>query len=153
MEQQYLRSFNVMQLKKIEKVREKYGPDPFQSFWNELERVLKCKQQTSNEWKRMEKDAVVLGDVGSQSIGEFYYKHTVHKFSYLYVASQGLAIGMHGHNEPANRGKQIRKVKEWYIFPDGIIHFCDKDEKHQLVNSFGYPIYVLSVKVCKKGTR
>ena len=151
MRQQDLRPFNMARLKDIQKVRGMY--DPFQSFWDELEIVLKCKHPKSNEWERMDNDDVVLGEVWSQSIGQIYYKHTVHKFSYLCVVSQGLAIGMHGHNEPANGGKQIRKIKEWYVFPDGMIYFCDKGEEHRLFNKYDHPIYVLSVKICSNGTR
>lgn len=151
MRQQDLRPFNKARLKEIQKVRGIY--DPVQSFWDELEIVLKCKHPKSNEWERLDNDDVVLGEVWSQSIGQIYYKHTVHKFSYLCVASQGLAIGTHGHNEPANGGKQIRKIKEWYIFPDGMIYFCDKDGEHGLFNKYDHPIYVLSVKICSNGTR
>lgn len=147
-----LRPFNMARLKEIRKVRGRRR-DSFQSIWDELEMVLKCKHPKSNEWERMDNDDVVLGEVWSQHIGEFYYKHTVHRFTYLYVESQGLAIGKHGHNEPANGGKQVRKVKEWYIFPDGKIYFCVKDELHKLVNNYGHPIYVLSVKISSNGTR
>lgn len=143
--------FNKARLKEIRRLRGEY--DAFQSFWDELEILLKCKHPKSNEWERMENDDVVLGEVWSQPIGEIYYKHTVHKFSYLYVKSQGLAIGRHGHNEPANGGKQTRKVKEWYVFPDGSIHFCGKDQEHQLFNKDDTPIYVLSVKISSNGTR
>ena len=90
---------------------------------------------------------------GVTPIGQFYYKHTVHEFSYLFVASKGLAIRMHGHDKPANRGKQIRKVREYYIFPDGTIYFCRKGQKHQLFNKYDHPIYVLSIKIYSNGTR
>jgi len=143
--------FNKARLKEIRRLTGKC--DAFQSFWDELEIVLKCRHPKSNEWERMKNDDVVLGEVWRQPIGEFYYKHTVHKFSYLYVKSQGLAIGGHGHNEPANGGKQTRKIKEWYVFPDGSIYFCGKDEYYQLYNKYDKPIYVLSVKISSNGTR
>ena len=143
-------SFNQAKLKGIRRLRGNY--DAFRTFWDELEMILKCNPPKRNEWKRMN-NGFVVGEVWSQPIGEIYYKHTVHKFSYLYVQSQGLAISRHGHNEPANGGKQIRKVKEWYVFPDGTIHFCGKDEEHQLFNQYDAPIYVLSVKISSKGTR
>lgn len=142
--------FNMASLKAIKKLRGKR--DPFKTFWEELEAVLKCKHPKSNKWEQMEGD-VILGEVWSQTIGEFYYKHKVHKFSYLYVKTQGLAIGRHGHNESANRGRQTRKVKEWYVFPDGSMHFCGKDQFHQLYNGYDGPIYVLSVKISRNGTR
>ena len=145
-----LHQFNAKRLKEIRKLRGTY--DAFQSFWDELETVLKCKHPKSNEWERMDNDDVVLGEVWSQNIGEFYYKHTVHRFSYLYVESDGLAIAEHGHEEPVNNGNQRRKVKEWYIFPDGTISPCGKDEKHRLFNNYGKPIYVLSVKISGNGT-
>lgn len=143
--------FNRARLKEIRRLRGEN--DPFKSFWDELEIVLKCKHPKSNEWERMENDDVVLGEVWSQTIGEFYYKHTVHKFSYLYVKSQGLAIDYHGHSEPANDGKQTRKIKEWYFFPDGKMYYCGKDGQHKLYNKYGEPIYVLSVKISSNGTK
>ena len=100
----------------------------------------------------MENDDVVLGEVWSQPIGEFYYKNTVHRFAYLYVESQGLAIADHGHEEPVHGGEQVRKIKEWYVFPDGRMELCRKDCKHRLVNNYGKPIYVLSVKIGSNGT-
>lgn len=142
---QLLQRFSMARLREIREVRGEH--DPYQSFWKELENVLNCKNPHSNIWVKMEKDEVVVGDVWIQSIGKFYYKHTVHEFSYLYVDSQGTAIGMHGHNEPVNGGRQIKKIKEWYLFPDGTIYFCDKDEQHQLVNQYDHPIYVLSIKI------
>lgn len=146
-----LMPFNQARLNEIRRLRGKY--DGFQSFWDELEIVLKCKHPKSNKWERMENDYVVLGEVWKQTIGEIYYKHTVHRFSYLYVKSHGLVIGRHGHNEPANEGKQTRKVKELYIFPDGLISVCGKDQEHQLYNKYDKPIYVLSVKISSNGTR
>ena len=83
----------------------------------------------------------------------FSTSNTVHEFNYLYVETQGLAIAKHGHQAPANGGKQIRKIKEWYVFPDGTIELCRKDEKHSLVNNFGKPIFVLSIKSYSNGTR
>ena len=60
---------------------------------------------------------------------------------------------MHGHEELANGGKQKRKIKEWYVFPDGRVEVCDKGQLHRLVNDYGMPIYVLSVNgiiLCRK---
>ncbi len=143
--------FNMARLKEVRKLRGKR--DSYKSFWDELEIVLKCKNPQNNEWERMENDDVILGEVWSQTIGEFYYKHTVHKFSYLYVKSQGLVIGSHDHNEPANGGKQTRKSKEWYFFPDGTSFLARKGEKHHLINNDDKPIYVISVKISSNGTR
>lgn len=103
------------------KKRYAYAEDPYEPFWNELEDILRTNPcSKKDEWERLDNDGVVLGEVWSQNIGEFYYNHTVHRFSYLYVESEGLAIGEHRNEEPANNGK---------------------------------PIYVLSVKICSKGTR
>ena len=146
-----LRSFDMICLKKIREGGGEYNT--LKSFLDELEVVLKDNVSESNRWERMENDEIVLGKVWRQYIGNYYYKHTVHKFSYLYVGTSGLAIDWHGHEETANYGKQIRKVEEWYVFPDGKVLFCGKGEKHRLFNKFDKPIYVLSVKVCSNGTR
>ena len=137
-----LSKFNTIKLNRLKNLI-----GPFNYFWDELEDVLKYK---NNNWKKLKND-IVVSEVWEQYIGQVFYKHTVHKFSYLYIENPGLAIKMHGHKEPANYGKQIRKIKEWYIFPDGTVEFCGKDEEHQLFNKFDHPIYVLSIKVSKKG--
>lgn len=125
---------------------------PNKIFWDELECILKCKPK-NYEWERMENDDIVLGKVWSQPIGEFYHKHTVHTFSYLYVESQGLAIAEHGpHEKLIHGGKQVAKVKEWYIFPDGRMELCKKDCTHKLVNDYGGPIYVISLKISSSAT-
>ena len=105
------------------------------------------------------------------------YHHTVHRFAWLYVKDTGEVIGEHGHEEPVNNGKskgkqskgkqtkgkkikgkkikskQTKKFKEWYVFPDGTIAVCPRGKTHRLVNSFGKPIYVLSIKVGSNSTR
>lgn len=153
-----LEPFNMKNLNEIRAERGKkryaYWRDTYEPFWNELEAILKTRNcSKKGEWEKLVKDEVVLGEVWFQNIGEYYYNHTVHRFSYLYVESQGLVIDKHGHEEPANNGKQIRKIKEWYVFPDGSMQICQKDKKHKLINDFGKPIYVLSIKVCSNGTR
>ena len=92
-----LQPFNMACLKKIRKLRGKR--DPLKLFWDELEMVLKCNHPKINEWERMANNEIILGEVWSRRIGEFYYKHTVHRFTYLYVESQGLAIAEHGHED------------------------------------------------------
>lgn len=79
----------------------------------------------------------------------------MHIFAYLYAeydSKQEIVIEAHGHKEPFHRGKQVIKIKEWYIFPDGEIKFCNKDELHELVNNYGKPIYVISVKSMSNAT-
>lgn len=149
-----LRPFDMNCLEIIRRFRsEMYCGGNNRTFWDELEYILKSDGYSqSNEWERMENDDIVLGEVWTQPIGEFYYKNTVHKFAYLYVESQGLAIARHGHEEPVHGGEQVRKIKEWYIFPDGKMRFCGKDETHELINSYGEPIYVLSIKISSNGT-
>lgn len=149
-----LKPFDMASLEEIRKLRgEMYSGGDNRLFWDELETILKrADYSQSDEWERMDNDEVVLGEVWSQPIGEFYYKNTVHKFAYLYVESQGLAIADHGHEEPVHGGKQIRKIKEWYVFPDGRMELCRKDCKHRLVNNYHRPIYVLSVKIGSNGT-
>lgn len=135
----------------LEKIRTLRGDsDVYRTFWDELE-VLLNNYSLNNEWERMENDDVVIGEVWQQNIGTFSYKHTEHRFSCLYIESKGLAIKSHGHYEPANYGKQFRKVKELYVFPDGHVHVCRKDATHQLFNSFDGPIYVFSIKICSNG--
>ena len=153
---QEMKLFNQARLNELRKVRKEneksyWLEDPYYYFWEELEAILRTKQEKGS-WKKLEGDDV-LGDVWEQQIGEYHHRHTVHRFSYLYVESRGIAIAEHGHEEPANRGKQRRKIKEWYVFLDGRIEICKKDEKHRLVNNSGRPIYVLSIKICSNGTR
>ena len=69
----------------------------------------------------------------------------------MYVASEDLVIDSHGHNEQIHEGKQVRKTREFYIFPDGRIEMCGKDCKHRLINDYGKSIYVLSLKICSNG--
>lgn len=150
-----LQPFDMVRLEEIRRLRDEMlccGGSNYH-FWDELQTILKSADYyPSNKWERMNNDDVVLGEVWSQPIGEFYYKNTVHKFTYLYVESQGLAIADHGHEELTRDGKQIRKIKEWYVFPNGIMELCDKDCKHRLLNDYGEPIYVISVKISRNGT-
>ena len=107
------------------------------------------------EWIKKPKEGIVKGDVWECLIGRFYHKHTVHIFTWLYAEydpKQEVVIDSHGHEEKIHGNKQVRKIKEWYFFPDGKMEFCDKDELHKLVNNYGKPIYVLSVKSMKNGT-
>lgn len=150
-----LKPFDVARLNEFRKLMSDmyWGEGPNKSFWDELECILRCNPK-SYEWERMINDEVVLGEVWSQPIGEFYYPNTVHRFTYLYVGSQGLAIAEHGpHEEPFHDGKQIIKVKEWYIFPDGTMKLCPKDGTHQLINDYDTPIYVISLKISSNATR
>lgn len=121
------------------------------SFWDELESILKNPENICNVWERKPNDDVVLGEVWYQKVGEYHYKHTVHVFEYMYVESEGLVIDQHGHNQRIHGGKQVRKTREFYIFPDGRIEMCGKDCKHRLINNYGKPIYVLSLKICSNG--
>lgn len=148
-----LQPFDMARLEEIRMLRSKMhcGGDN-KRFWDELETIITHELYfQSDEWERMNNDDVVLGEVWSQRIGDFYYKNTVHKFTYLYIESQGLAIGEHGHSEPVDNGIMYRQIAEWYVFPDGTMELCRKYFTHRLVNNFGKPIYVLSIKVGSNG--
>ncbi len=137
-----LQSFDMRRLNEIRKARKGnkcyLSAGANSSFWDELECILKCNPK-NHVWTRKENDEVVLGEVWCQRVGEYYYKHTVHVFEYMYVASEDLVIDWHGHD---------KKIREFYIFPDGKIKMCGKDCKHRLINDYGKPIYVLSLKIC-----
>lgn len=156
-----LQSFNMTRLEEIRKLRsEMYCGGDNKLFWDELETIITSEDYIqSDEWERMNNDDVVLGEVWSQPIGEFYYKNTMHRFAYLYVESQGLAIGEHGHSEPIHiyesgyKTTMYRQIAEWYVFPDGNMELCRKYLTHSLKNNFGKPIYVLSIKVGSNGRR
>lgn len=151
-----LQSFNMERLKEIRKLRSKmYCGGDNKLFWDELEAIITSEDYAqSEEWERMDNDDVVIGEVWSQPIGEFYYKHNVHKFAYLYIESQGLAIREHGHSELVHNGERYRReFTEWYVFPDGSMELCRKYFTHSLKNNFGKPIYVLSIKIGSNGNR
>ena len=132
------------------------GGIPHSIFFDELRSMLTLSEGAENrKWIKKPKEGVVKGDVWECLIGRFYYKHTVHIFTYLYAeydAEQEVVIDFHRHEEPIHGNKHVRKIKEWYFFPDGKVEFCDKDKLHQLVNDYGKPIYVLSAKSMRNGT-
>lgn len=149
-----LQPFDMKCLNEIRKLRKGnkcyFSAGANSSFWDELECILKCNPK-SHTWAKKDNDDIVLGEVWYQRVGEFYYKHTVHKFEYMYVESvesEELVIGWHGHEEKVNNGKQTKKIREFYIFSDGKIEMCGKDCKHRLINNYGKPFYVLSLKIC-----
>ena len=156
-----LQPFNMARLNEIRNLRSKmYCGGANKLFFDELEAIITSKSYTqSDEWERMKNNDIVLGDVWSQPIGEFYYKHTVHRFAYLYVESQGLVIGEHGHSEPIHFYEydheitMHRQLTEWYVFPDGSMELCRKYLTHSLKNDSGKPIYVLSIKIGSNGKR
>lgn len=148
--QEKLRTFDMDCLNEMRQImQDRYqSKGPNYSFWNELEAILQFGTE-KQKWIKKPKHGVVLGNVWECSIGGFYYKHTVHQFAYLYAEydpKQKVVIDSHRHQEPFHDGKQVKKIKEWYIFPDGKVEFCDKYEFHKLVNDYGKPIYVISVK-------
>ena len=100
----------------------------------------------------MENNDIILGEVWALPIGYFRYKNTVHKYEYLYIASTGHVIAEHGHEKTVERCscQQIRKIKEWYIFPNGNMTLCRKDHTHHL-NHHGKPMYVISLKIWNHG--
>ncbi len=151
MRQGDLRHFDMECLNGIRKVLEDrhHGRIPNRHFLNELESILSM-VTVSGEWVKKPKEGIVKGDVWECPIGSFSYNHTVHIFTYLYAEydpNQEVVIDFHGHTEEIHGGKQVKKIKEWYFFPNGEVKSCDKDERHQLINDYGKPIYVISVKV------
>lgn len=149
-----LKPFGMERLEEIRKLRSKmYCGNSNKLFWDELEAIITREGYTqSDEWERLENDEVVLGEVWSQPIGEFYYKNTVHRFTDLYIESQEVAIGKHGHSEPVHNGEQFRQMRQWYVFPNGKMKLCKKYCTHKLVNNFGKPIYVLSITIGSNGS-
>lgn len=147
-----LKPFDMECLEEIKKRREvMFCGRGNWSFWEELEFILthdsmSMERAANKGWEKLEKDEVVIGDVWSYHIGDFYYANTVHSFTYLYVETQGMAIAEHGHTKRVHNGKDIKKATEWYIYPNGKMEICKKDETHSLENKFGKPIYVLSIK-------
>ena len=142
--------------KDLNSIREKTGEpywieSPWDCFWEEIKAILRTTEKPAS-WKKL-KGKDIQGDVWQQVIGQYMHHHTVHRFAWLYVKDTGEVIGEHGHEEPANNGKQTKRFKEWYVFPDGTISVCPRGETHRLVNSFGKPIYVLSIKVGSNSTR
>lgn len=150
-----LQPFNMTRLNEIRELRtsnRRYLTKGENStFWDELECILKCNPK-SDVWEKKEKDNVVVGEIWCQRIGDFYYKHTVHQYEYMYVGTERLAADFHGNEILVHKGKQVKKVREFYIFPDGKIEMCGKNEKHRLVNNYGKPIYVISLKIMRNGT-
>lgn len=129
---------------------------PLDCFWKEIKEILRTTEKPAS-WKKL-KGKDIHGDVWQQKIGQYMHHHTVHRFAWLYVESTGEVIGEHGHEEPVNtrkktKSKQTKRFKEWYVFPDGTIAVCPRGETHRLINSFGKPIYVLSIKVGSNSTR
>lgn len=152
MEQQRsdLGTFDLARLNEIRQLRAKiYCGGANRLFWDELESIITSEDYPKTKvWTKLEKDDVVVGDVWKLPIGEFYYKNTVHKFEYLYVETgRKTVIKGHGHEQMAHDGSRIRKIEEWYVFPDGTMKLCRKDQMHSLKNDYNRPIYVLSIKI------
>lgn len=124
------------------------------SFLDELECILRCNPR-SNEWKKKEQTGVVRGEIWYQRIGEYYHDNTLHVFEYMYVKSENIVVDEHGHiiKVMIHGKEQIMKIREFYIFEDGKITMCRKNKKHKLVNHYGMPIYVISLKIYGKGIR
>ena len=144
-----LKSFDMAKLQELRKFTEgKCYEQNNNLFFDELEAILRnCNYDFLLPWKRKQNDDIILGEVWYQPIGEFYYKNTIHRFEYLYIASTGLVIDKHRNKEMITKHgiKQFRKITEWYIFPNGKMELCRKNEEHNLIH-FGKPIYVISVK-------
>ena len=117
------------------------------------------KTRKKGKWLKKPVDVsdVTIDEVWEQNLGTIKYHKTIHTFSCMYVPNQGLAIREHGHNQLVHKDRNgdIKKTRELYIFyvPSSLVEmkFCGKDEKHQLCNNYGCPVYVISVKVTGRG--
>jgi hypothetical protein len=145
-----LKSFDMAQLQSLRELRgNMYCGGNNRLFFDELEDIItRTDKKALPYWERMDNDDIILGEVWSQPIGYFRYKNTVHKYEYLYVASTGLVIAEHEHEKLLDRCgcQQVRKIKEWYIFPNGNMKLCRKGHTHRLVHQ-GSPMYVISLKI------
>ena len=145
-----LKSFDMAQLQMLRELRNNmYCGGDNRLFFDELEDIIKRTDYNFPPvWERMVNNDIILGEVWSQPIGYFRYKNTVHKYEYLYIASTGLVIAEHGHEKILDRcgNQQVRKIKEWYIFPNGDMKLCKKDHTHRLIHH-GSPMYVISLKI------
>ena len=142
-----LKSFNMERLQRIRELRnEMYCGGNNRLFLDELEHIITSADYNPTIWERKENNDIILGEVWSQPIGIYRYLNTVHKYEDLYIASNGLVIGEHGHEELVHNNQDIRKIKEWYIFPDGSMQLCRKGETHKLIH-YGEPMYVISLKI------
>lgn len=121
------------------------------SFFHELDSILQYNPKSSL-WFKKEKNKVILGDVWFQAIGKYYHRHTVHVYEYMYIDSPGLVIDFHSHEKITHNGKQIIKITEFYIFEDGKVYMCPKDQQHALINTYGKSIYVISLKIDRNAT-
>ncbi len=148
-----LKSFDITQLQTLRKLRSNmYCGGNNRLFFDELEDIItRADYNPNTAWERMENNNIVLGEVWTQLIGYYRYKNTVHKYEYLYVLPRdGIIIGEHGHEELVHNGQQIRKITEWYIFPNGKMTLCRKGHTHHL-NHHGKPIYIISLKIWNHG--
>lgn len=150
----------TLNLEVVEDIRRltKRGEKKYFNFVDELEKILT--KHTSTDWNKIPinyPEDVVFGEVWEQKLGIIKYHKTVHTFSCMYVPNQGLAISRHGHNQLVHTTQHgdIKKTRELYIFyiPSSLVEmkFCGKDEMHELINNYGEPVYVISVKVTGRG--
>lgn len=127
------------------------GQGPNNTFWDEIEHLIK-RTPKRYDWEKMESN-IVKGEVWSQQIGDFLHKRKIHRYTYMHVESNGLVIAEHGpHWEWRYDQKDGQKISfsEWYIFPNGDMELCPKNGTHQLVNPYGYPFYLISLKIGSK---
>lgn len=146
-----LKSFDRKMLSKLMDLRaQMYCGGNNKLFFYELFNIINQPDyKPSPIWERMENDDIILGEVWTQLIGYYRYKNNVHKYEYLYVLPRnGIVIGEHGHEKIVERCgvQQIRKIKEWYIFPNGEMSLCRKGHTHHLIHH-GKPMYLISLKI------
>ncbi len=145
-EEKRLKVFTRRTLNVLRITRGKY--DGLNNFWNDIEVALKCKNPKDVCWKKYpgKNGYEYAGDVRIQEIGEVFYKHTVHRFEYIFLAPHSRIDIFKGYNEPCNP-KQYKKFREWHVFFDGTVEFFAKDESSSVVNRTGEDMYFLRIRV------
>lgn len=149
-----MKNLNLNAVKEIRDLSRKNDRNYF-NFVSELEKILKT--QKPGEWsmRPIYESGNTIDEVWEQNLDSIKYHKTIHTFSCMYVPNQDVAIVKHGHNELVHNNGNIKKARELYIFyvPSSLVEFkfCKKDERHELCNNYGCPVYVISAKVTGRG--
>lgn len=144
-------SYSLTRLREVMKKRSEFESPAGNNRWIFEELINYLMYSAPRPWVKEEGEEII-GEVWEQYLGTVCYKHKKHIFTCLYVANDGLAVANHGHLEIMPTG-EIKKTREFYVFPNGDIEYCGKDMRHELVNNYGEPIYVISVKATGRGHR
>ncbi len=151
-----MEDFTITTLRKLKKIRQNLfnfpKKDPYHALWKELYTIL----HTSNPkvWKELQLKTITgFGKVKVQKLGTFYYKHTMHKFTWLCLEPHSL-IGEHSHtkyvNKNGKKGGQAKNITEILFYPNGIDSICKPGESHCIENTSNSELYILSVEISSK---